>query len=263
MSKYKTSNLIRRKKIRQWWRIGLSIFFVATVIYGLSFWSNDKYLAIQSVEISGNRFVETDFIDQAFQQEISGKYFGLFAKRNFLLLPRRDIIKNIRTALPIERVAIRLDGINKVEIEITEYKPWGTWCAEKCYFVNDRGLIFVETPDFIADDTIILISNLLKDETPLGQQFIEIELAQNFATLIKLISDLDIQISEISTEDRETFHLSTKSGPYILVDKDDDPIMIAKNLETTLEQESIHKIQFNNLEYIDLRFENKAYYKIK
>ena len=58
----------------------------------------------------------------------------------------------------------------------------------------------------------------------------------------------------------------TSLGPEIIFKKDSDVQKIAENLKAALDTEPLlskFKNEYSSLEYIDLRFGNKVYYKFK
>lgn len=272
MSKYNTETLLRKKKIRRYWRITLTLSFLIVLLYGVSFWSANESIKISEVNVSGNKFVSTEKIKQIFDESTSGKYFFIASKRNFLLMPRSAMIRKIENELPVKSVTIHIDDLIVANIEVVEHDPWGLWCddsvteessdnmSDECYFVNDNGLAFIVAPELVIDNLVVLENT---EQAALGSFYAKESVFKKFIVVTELLKKINIAIRIISTEDMETFSLTTKSGPVLLMDKLDDPVEVVNNLKTTLEQESINEIQFKNLEYIDLRFEGKAYYKIK
>jgi cell division septal protein FtsQ len=265
MAQYTTANLARRKKIRMYWKIGLTIGFVAVLFYGISFWSKQESIQIQTINITGNKYVETETILEGFNNVVSEKLFYIFDKNNIAFLPRTKIVNEIKKELPVRAVYIKMSGLKTVNIEVVEYEPAAIWCADftekNCYFLNSNGLFFVKASEIVLNDLIKISAEL--DGEVLGTNYVDEKIFNNFVKLQSLFKKINIIVSQISTKDYETFTLLTKNGPKILVDKKDDPIEVANNLKTTIEQESIHEIQLQNIEYIDLRFSGKAYYKIK
>ncbi|HEV7701863.1 MAG TPA: hypothetical protein VGO63_00230, partial [Candidatus Paceibacterota bacterium] len=70
-------------------------------------------------------------------------------------------------------------------------------------------------------------------------------------------------------EDIHMYLSKTKSsllGPEIIFKKDSDFAKIAENLKAAISTEPLKskfKKEYSNLEYLDLRFSNKVYYKFK
>ncbi len=264
MIKKKSNKLLRRNKLRYYRKVIIWVSFLIIALYGLSFWSDYQSLNIQEVEITGENFVAPEIIEKVFWQETEGKYFFLISKRNFLFIPKKIIIEKIKKFNEVENVSIEISNSNKVIIKISEYKPVAEYCLEKCYFVNKKGVVFSETPKIYVDDLLKLEGKIIEDENEIiGMNYLPIEIFEKIIKTIELLNIENIKINKVSTEDFETFNLQTVGGPRILIEYQDIPEEIVSNLKIALEQESIHDIQFNNLEYIDLRFQDNVFYKLK
>jgi len=261
MPKHKTSVLLRKKRFRRWWRWSLSASFLIVILYAASFWSAHESIQIKEIKISGNEFISDETIEQIFRESSDIKILGLFDRNNFLFLPKKIIAQKIRHQISVKNVIIRIVEFGRAEIEVIEYEPWGVWCKEeRCYFVNKDGLAFIEHQNFTD---LIILEGATNQEDLLGLSYTKTNTFNNFILIQKLLHKLEIEFYKISTEDFETFKIWTTEGPQLLVSNKSNPTEIINNLKILLEQESIHKIQFKNIEYIDLRFKDKAYYKIK
>jgi len=270
--KHKKKPLLKRSKFRKYRKTVLWVSFLVVILYATSFWSNHQSMKISSIEIVGNRFVESSTVEKVFFEEISGRHFFLVSKSHFLFIPKGIISKKIENKLSVDSVSIRRSDINNAVIEIVEHKPIAEYCTTEsadtisdCYFVNSEGLIFVKASKFYTDVLISLEGDIEKgeDESVLGKNFSEIETFKKLFKKIELLEMEGIEINKISTEDFETYVLHTIGGPTLLVEETDIPRETIENLKAAIAQESINDIQFNNIDYIDLRFEDKVFYKLK
>ncbi len=162
---------------------------------------------------------------------------------------------------------INLDQINDERIEDyllrIELKD-----INNCYLINHKGISFARMNQngvsVNHDELMVFYSNPLQhSESQVGNIFIEPETFFNILDFIERIKDLDIQINHVATNNNETFHLRTNRGPRILISRFNDPEQTAINLSLTISLEEINAAQFRNLEYIDLRFGNRVFYRIK
>jgi len=224
-------------------------------------------MKISSVDVVGNRFVESSDIEKVFFEEVSGRHFFLISKSHFLFIPKGIISKKIENKLSVESAIVRRSDINNAVVEITEYDPVAEYCSSDldCYFVNGDGLIFVKAPEFYADVLISLEGEIeiTDGESVLGKSYSEIKTFRKLLEKIELLEIEKIEINKISTVDFETFVLYTVGGPTILIEETDIPKETIDNLKAAITQESINDVQFNNIDYIDLRFEDKVFYKLK
>ncbi len=261
MSKYKSSKLLKKKRIRRYWRITLTLSLLLVILYGASFWSSHESVNIKGLEIKGNKYISDETIENIFWNEIGGRYLFILSKKNFLLLPKQSIRAKLKRELSVKNVLISADP-NGAVLEIIEHESTGEYCTEeKCFLINKDGLIFAESPLILMDE-LVSYTGILEGDI-LGQTYSNTEVYKKIFNTIELLKKINVSIKNVSTEDFETFNLQSMEGPYLMIDKGDDPVLVVNNLKTTLEQEAIHDVQFRNIDYIDLRFGNKVYYKIK
>jgi cell division septal protein FtsQ len=261
MSKIKNQNLIKKRKLKIFWKIFLVAFIFFGSIYGLYFLTDLEAIQIKNVSISETKFLTKEFIRKVYDDSVSGRFFLVFAKNNFLFLPVIKIEENIRKELVIKDVKITKEGIDSVKIEIVENVPFAVYCVDDCYFVNDEGLFFATTTkDY--DKSLIALEGEKTGEI-LGSYYISKEYFKNLYQKINFLKGININVTKIKTADFETFNLNTKEGPELFVEASDDPTVVVENLKAAIDQEAINHAQFKNLEYIDLRFEDRVFYKIK
>jgi cell division septal protein FtsQ len=261
--KNKKQKLFKRSKFKYYRKSIIWVSFLIIILYGTSFWSNHQSLEVKDVEVVGNRFAEENQILNIFNEEIKGKYLFLIPKDNHFFIPEKVIIEKIKKIYSVDNVLINKSEVGKVSIEIIEHQPIAYYCLEKCYFLNNRGLLFVEAPEVYFDDVIEIEGETNFEGEIIGQYFTDSDVFENMIEKINLLDNEEIDINKMSTEDFETFTLYTVGGPTLLVERQDTPQVVIENLKSALAQESIHEVQFNNIDYIDLRFEDKVFYKLK
>lgn len=308
------SKLLKRRKFRIYRKLIIWVLFIGSIVYGSIFWFNHDFFRISDVEITGNKFVETQTIRDIYKEKTSQNFLFFISKENFLFIPKRDIAGEIKSLLPVESVSIKKTSLNSLRIEISEYKPIATYCHQQdCYLVNKEGRLFLATPDFYVEDLIVLEGSVIDnpDANPdvdatadstadsdsntdsesasvssasvsdsdtnsttesnsedasveiIGLEYTNADIFKKLIETTRLLSKEDIEIAKIRSEDFETYHLETIAGTDILIEKADDPEEVVANLKAALVQESIHEIQFDNIDYFDLRFEDKVFYKLK
>jgi hypothetical protein len=273
-------NKILRKKIL----IYLCIF--VAIIIGLSFLSKWQKLNIIDIQISGNKVIETNLIEEIAKEKIAGDYLYFFPKTNFLLYPRAQIEESL--ALKFKRltdISVKVINPQKLEISVSERIPLYTYCGltppdtsdekavheQKCYFLDKEGYIFDEAPYFSGEVYLKLYGAVSGDgENPSGSYFLQ----TNFSKLITLKDNLDkikIKPSAFFIEDNGDMTIllspgASGKGPKILFKADADFEKIVENLQTVLTTEPLQsdfKSKYSSLEKIDLRFGNKVIYKFR
>jgi cell division septal protein FtsQ len=260
---YKSSNLIKRKK--QILRIKIVSFFVLAVliVVGLAYLSNSDSAKISNIYITDTTFSNKKEIEKIVKEEMEGNYLFVFAKDNIFLFPKHEIEERIKNfSKSIKKTTISLSGLQSISVNIEEYKPTAVWCNETdCFYLNEEGLVFDKAPiDY--DKNLVQFHDWIHDN-PIGKNYTDSETFEKIIKLIEFVSKVPMKVTSINTEDGLTFYLHTEAGTRLLYEINDDPEAVANNLNTVLAKDAINRAQLNNIDYIDLRFGNKVYYKIR
>lgn len=265
----RSPELHKKKQREKWIKISLSVLgfliILAIPIYVLRV----PHFQISNIEIKGNNVTKYEDVAAIVTKELNGKYLFLIPKSNALIYPKKKILNDIKENIPrIENIKGELLNAKTLSITITEREPVGLYCTNQtsqnaCYFLDDEGYIYSQAPIFSGDVYFVY----LKDpaiENPLGQIYMEKEEFQKLPEFIKNIKDLGVNpVSLLRTLNE--YYLELPAGGKIIVNKDDDLKEITKNLESFLnDQAEARKPGFlENIAYIDLRFGNRVFYKLK
>ncbi|MFZ1019786.1 MAG: hypothetical protein WAN61_02255 [Minisyncoccia bacterium] len=247
--------------------LGILIVFIFAI-----YLSRLNSLNISDIEISGNKVVDTEMIKTVAQRELAGKYFGLFPKSNILFYPQNKIKNGLQNQFQrLENINLSIQNNKILEISVEERTPEYLWCEmvpEKCYFVDDNGYIFDTAPYFSGDVYFKLYGGTdINADNPLGSYFLK----QNFQSLISfkdMLEKMGLKPISLSSADNGDIQMSldggTASAPEIVFNMNSDLETVAENLETALTTEPLQSefaTKYTSLQYIDLRFGNKVYYK--
>lgn len=133
-----------------------------------------------------------------------------------------------------------------------------------CFYLNKEAIVFSEKA---PDDTEIYVQYAGNNSTttdPIGLQYVDVDFFQHLQSLISRIKeDIAVNIVRVISHDGETYVLSSEEGQQIFVDLYDDLEEVLQNLETLFKQENFNEAQFENIQYIDMRFGNRVYYKLR
>jgi hypothetical protein len=248
----------------------------------LSYISRLSKLNITGVNVEGNKVIDSEAIVKIVNKETSGKYLWLFPKTNILLYPKNKI------RLSLGNEFKRLTNIDietkdkKIIVSVEEREPSYTWCGnmpptnqqegakETCYFLDKDGYIFDEAPYFSGEVYFKFYGLTGKDDGPSGAY-----LAHGFFDRLidfkDSLSSMNLKPVMLYLEEGKNakIFLTKKSStinPEIRFKKDSDFKKIATNFKAALDTEPLlskFKNEYSKLEYVDLRFGNKVYYKFK
>ncbi len=252
-----------RKKIIVWTAL---VIFIGVTAYVLFF---SRLLSIGTVSISGNNIVKTSDILGVVRGDLDGKRLGIFNDRNLIFLDesriRNDLLDKFKQ---IKSVDIARKFPNKLQIGIAERKSALVFCGgDACYVVDSNGQAYAPA-DFSVSAFGEKNLNVLRDlsRKPIGGKIVLDSGLLQFVADIKdrLKQDLGIDIQqEIDTPALVSgdIRVQTSEGWKIFFNQS---IGIGKEIEMlkTVLNDDI-KDKRSDLDYVDLRVDNKVYYKLK
>lgn len=282
---------IQKKRRKIFFRkVGFFILVLFFLSGAFTYISSLSKLNIHDIEVVGNKITDTEDIKNVVSEKLAGKYLFLFKRSNIFFYPKEEIKlalgENFKRLININ---LSIKDENVLEVSTEERKGEYVWCGEnlptpeisaieQCYFMDEGGYIFDEAPYFSGDvyfkfyglthrsTTEGLVS---PNENPAGSYFIQGDFNQ-LVILKDMLSGINLHpvALEKSGEDYKVY-LASKSAarnPHILVKTNADFQKAAENLQASLETEPLKsdfKNKYASLEYLDLRFGNKVYYKFK
>lgn len=269
--KYRSKQLADRKKRLRTLKVSLIAILIFGFIIGLSYLSKIDSLTVSKITIQPVEFIDSQLVEDSVRESISGNYLFMFARSNASLIPRVEIRSNILNNNPSAKgVILKVKVLDELIVEILEYEAVAKWCGvnpenalSQCYLINKEGILFAVENVMEEKNVIKTFGVFESEEDILLQQYLPEDVFDNLVAFTKFLPQIGINAVHIDTTDQETFAVQTADGPYLLVEKHDEAIDSLNNLKTVIETEELNDVQFSNLEYIDLRFGNKVYYKIK
>ena len=261
-------------KNRYLWLVVLILFLFLLIIYFLLFW--EKFQVAQ-INVFGNEKVLTENVKNIVFAKIQHKF--LFLKsRSIFLVNSKVLSDEILNSFPqIGKVKTSRRFPNIIIVDIKERKAIAVFCAdsglEKCFFI-DKTAIIVEQTVTIPKNTLIMRSRLnvedsrlqepeqfKKGEYFLGKEAVGKEIVGIILKIQKNLSD-NFQIIAQEANIVSTKRLNIKTNEnweiYIGLDSDIDSQITKLNL---LLKEEVLAEKRKKLKYIDLRFQDRAYYK--
>ncbi len=246
------------------------LFFVFAGIccYVLFF---SPFLEISQVVVEGNTELDAEELSQSVWQNFGGKYFQLIPRNNLIISFPESIKANLLNSYKkISGAEVTRVFPDEIKVKITERKALLIWCsAGPCYIIDENGYAYTgadfESEEIKQNHLINLIDGSAKPVI-MGEKVLSPDYIQFVSGLKdKLDSQLGIKITEeYQTDSRiaEEAKVKTEDGWEIFFSSTLPIDESLKTLQTFLDKEMADKDR-SKLEYIDLRAENKVYYKFK
>lgn len=264
-----------RKKRRRRGIAFLVVFIVFTVgaclVYGLFF---SGWFSIRNIEISGNIEISKDEVNKTVGSHIEKQYlFGLIRPYSNILFTSSESIEHLlRASYPlIEKMNVDKNLFTKnLNINLKEREPVGVYCKkdlsaqtgmETCFYFDTNNVLFKEAPRF-SGQLFLVIEDSRSRDFKLGDSFDDDELLSKIFETKRIIDELRIVEYQdfFLPENSFDFWVKTKGGWYIYLDKEIDIANQLVALKKFLE-EKLSPDRRQTLQYIDLRINNRIYYK--
>lgn len=260
----------RRRRARSLATLALLVFLSA-VVYGVSLASHLPQFSIQEVEIKGVQKMRENLVRAYVEAQLYDGSYAFFSHSNIFLVSYAEIEQAIRAYFPrVEEAHVSRDSLlaSAITISIDEREAFARWCdpsVASCYLMDREGFIFapaststplVENP-YIFYGQISSASSSANME-PVGKTY----LPDAFSALSELLARLDQAgfVAHTISESGEDIVIGLDHGFDLYLSFDDDLDTTLENLKLALSSETLRNRE-TELEYIDLRFGNRVYYK--
>ena len=256
---------LRAKRRRTRAIFALGIFTILVVVaYGVNWISYLPRLTIASVGVVGAEDISPRLVKAYFESELFDGTRAFFSRYNIFLFPRDTLEERLMEHFPhIRSAEISRDALlaQAVIVTLEEREPRGRWCdVGRCYYLDDKGFIFAPAPG--SDPTLYTFTGVLADgNSPIGQTFLPERFPKVLELLLKL-KDAGFASVGLSLESEEDFSIPLARGYAIRAPLAGDFEKIVHDLELVLSSDALRGKE-SQLEYIDLRFGNRVYYKFK
>jgi cell division septal protein FtsQ len=242
--------------------------FAGAAVFALFF---SPLAAVSQIEVRGVESYDPTLIQTEIEEQICGKYLNALPKNNIILFSKDTARENILQKFKMaEAVEIKKVFPDKLAVRVQERKLGLVFCGgEQCLVLDDRGRA-IAPADFekneLKENELLRFFEDGGKTFQIGEMVMDAEYVQYVLAVREKIQDrAGIQISkEIRTPQIASgdIRMQTEEGWKVYLDWEITAEKEAEALHLVLENK-ISKDERKNLEYVDLRAENKVYYKYR
>lgn len=283
----RSSKLAQRRRRLLYIKAALVVISAALVVGVGSYLLHRPEVVIETVSIYGNEVISEQDLHAVVGEALAGNYAFLFPKSNIFIYPKRDIQEKILQTFPrVGGVSLEREGFRSISVNVEERHPFALWCreatlspsidtdvgtttdmeethgAEVCYFLDDGGYIFSEAPQFTGTGYFRYYGDLSVG-APIHTNFLGGNEFGRLAFFIENVEQLGVRTVSLSMKKDGEVELVHENGGKFLFVRDQNLSEVLDNLESALRSEIFRENDLSTLEYIDLRFGNKVYYKFR
>lgn len=254
-------SLHERRRRRQGIIAGCALLALALALYGVSYASYLPRFAIQGIEVTGTTSLSPALV-RIFAESIIFNGSRPFLSRSLsFLYPRREMEESILTYFPrIKSVRVSRSSLlaRTIEIVVEEREAHARWCGEECFTMDKDGIVFARVATSSRLETQYIFRGGLGTTSPIGSTYLPGNLSRFFA-LLERLGQAGFGAEEITVEDGD-FFITLSRGFTVRATFGADIGELVRNLELVLSSEALRGKE-GEIEYIDLRFGNRVYYK--
>lgn len=258
-----SSRIKRRSYIQNLLQLSLWLGLPVGFLLAAIFIARADFLQIKNVEVLGNVDLSKESIIASALMGTEGSYFGILPMTNYFFIKKEKLTTRLMQDFPeLENIEINKNLNGVLKIVVKERQGEFIWCSigmGDCYLMNKVGLAFSLATKEEINNKIIFKNNL--KEVALLSNFSSSVGFQNYLKSIDILTNNKIEVYEIILDSSQKIIFKTNIGE-IFLNSEEDFVSTLTNA-TAL----IYEIQTKNpsalFEYIDARFGNKVFYKLR
>jgi len=247
----------------------LFLAFVGVAIFVLFF---SPFLQITNVQVQGTNEISSGDIGQVVNAQLSGKYLKAIPKNNFILFSNRQAENAIKAQFKkVATVAIIKKFPDTLTVTITERQSLLVWCAgDACFLIDENGIAYA-TADFtspeVTENHLVKLTDTGGKPVAIGDKVLDgdfLAYVSQIRAALKNTASIDItQDYSTPAAVSQEADVAMPGGMRLLFSMSYPLDEAVKNLKLFLTKQNFPQPLEDQLEYIDLRSENKIFYKLK
>lgn len=258
----------RRKLISRSIVSVIGFMLAAAVIIGVLFFA--QIFDVRAVTVHAPAAIPADAVEKAAWAVLNERRLGLRRASNIVLFSLKKIGPTLVHQFPrIAAVDVRRVSLHALDIVVVERSAAGLWCFPKwtlagaCYYYDTEGIAFSQVAS--SSGFLFVPVNDERDRSvEIGRPVAPDQWRERISQVKKLLQFGDIWMEQtiIPTDSYDEFDVLTREGWKILYSVDTDVRRQTESLFALL-KEKIAPAERKNLEYVDLRIEDRIYYKMR
>ncbi len=250
----------KKKKLRKGiFSALLSVVALAGAVYGFS----RPMFRITEIDVSGSSRVPEASVIEAVKQGIAGTYLGFIPKAHTLLYPKAALKEELAKAFPVfSKVSISLGSLAALRIAVREREPQALWCAgvHSCFLVDETGFVFA--PSEMGAEKLYYRLEKEATSTPLGTEVISADRLAAGIAFLEELEKLGFNPERMLFQREMDVEVFLSWNTRLLL-KEGDYTRALSNLQILLAEGDVlpGTVASPEVDYIDLRYGNKIYFK--
>lgn len=262
----------RRRRARA--AAALALFLlVGAATWGVGYLSYLPRFTVQEIAVRGAEDLPPRLIRYYAETVLYDGSYHFLSRANVLLFPREEIEHSLASFFPrvksarIERSSLLATAAT---VAIEEREPFALWCKpplpdgtpDACYQMDNEGVVFAVAPESATSSArYIFGGGLVVGKEPVGQTFASSHLP-GLSALLAELGQAGLHPLGATVENDQDFIVPFAEGFTLKASFGKEPSALTRDLQLVLSSDPLRGKE-DQIEYADLRFGNKVYYKLK
>lgn len=254
------------------------LLFICLCVAGVVAILHSSRYQFSKIQIFGVTTFPAAEVEQYTKDYMSGNYFKIIPKSSTVLFSKDKFERKLKQQFPITQIVYTtFPKPDSIDIYIQEKSPAAVWCfdIQQCGFVDSTGMIYGRAPDFSEGVYPVFTSEKVDTvENNIGKQIIDPAVMNRFIGLFNKLQSDDITLSRTILLDNGDvgFAIEKLFGKYpsnnarLLGTMIQDDEIFLRDIVTGLTHQTFksqYALNPKDLDYIDMRFTGKIFYKFK
>ncbi|PIR82171.1 hypothetical protein COU20_03355 [Candidatus Kaiserbacteria bacterium CG10_big_fil_rev_8_21_14_0_10_59_10] len=221
-------------------------------------------LTIADIQVRGASQLAHAALASRADAELNKEGFHLLSRKNIFLYPRSELESSLRATFPrIRTVSVARDGLlsRTLVVSVEEREPFALWCGRECYVMDRVGYVFAEADGAgTRMATLVFEGGIDEDNGPVVGSVLLPGAFEDVRAMVAALAPSGCKGEKIVVLDDIDYMVECAEGFDVKVSFVSDIEQTARNLALSLSSDAL-AASVERLEYIDLRFGNRVYYK--
>ncbi|MBI5077207.1 hypothetical protein HZB94_02405 [Candidatus Falkowbacteria bacterium] len=234
-----------------------ALIFAICLFYFLFF---SPLFTIGKIQINGLEKIRAENIDSIVNDYLNGREMLIFRHNNFWIFNKEELKTKIFERYYFDDFKIRKRLLNKITIDLKEKQAVINWLTNNFCFHLDPSALAIEYCE--KNDGFIVIRDLQNNELKVGEYAVPSAELKNLVELFNSVKAIVADKVKITNMEKnaEMMDINTEEGIQFKFNMKFPVQEQLSRLSVLVFQENI-KNNLNKMQYIDLRFGEKVYYK--
>lgn len=249
----------KKKRVRLAFVGAGALVLLCAIVVGLT---HLPFIQIRGVVVSGTETLGTSTIESYIKERIAGYYLLVVPKRNIFIYPKDDIAAGLLASFPQLRSAdVRAEDFHTIAAQVVEREPKALWCqGTDCYLMDQGGVVYAP-----AGDAEFVSYRGATEGSKLPRQYLSEEAFESLFALVDALSQKvgSSSVTTVAVDSSRDVEATFDNGFVLRFALGDASGDVFERFGLALGSGPFVKHSLAEFYYLDLRFGDKLYYKLK